>query len=54
MDSEFESEPDFDRARMELFFSLDATREIVRRSRVLLELSETDRPANDNEYDLTD
>jgi hypothetical protein len=53
MDSEFNGEPDFDRARMELFFNLDATREIVRRSRVLLELSETERPANE-EYDLND
>lgn len=52
MDDETETdEPDLHRARIELFGGLETSRAIVRQSRVLLELSESDGLAAASSYD---
>lgn len=52
MDKEPEThEPELNRARIELFDGLDTSRAIVRQSRVLIELSESDGLAT-YDYDL--
>lgn len=55
MDKEFDiDEPELYRARIELFNGLETSRAIVRQSRVLLELSESDGLAVSYDYDLVE
>ena len=46
--------PDIDQAWYDLREGIETSREIVRKSRVLIELSESDRPPADNDDDCTD